>query len=53
MGWPKLDSSALPQGQEADCYEDNDGSSVSMKSAGYLDQLMNCELLNKDSARRI
>jgi hypothetical protein len=53
MGRPKLDSSALSQGQQADSCEDGDESSVSMKCVGFLDQLMNCELLNKDSARRI
>jgi len=35
------------------CCEDGDESSLSVKCAGFLDQLMNCELLNKDSARRI
>ena len=53
MGWPRLDSSGFSQGQEADCCEDGDEPSVSMKCVGFLDQLMYRECLNKDSTRWI
>jgi len=54
MGWPRLDSSALSKEQDADCCEDGDESLVSIKCAGFfIDQLMNYELLSKDSDRRV